>query len=165
MITCTNRHSVLFVTQRDSILGCVGQLGICWMNGHTQADKPGGLDVFLTAPQTERRKMRRDSATNSGCGEYLTKYDQGFSSCRGWEFVSSPPRPDWFWVPPSLLYSGYQGLFLAEVKQAGHEADHLPPTGAKVKNVLSYTSNALVHLHGVLSQAKGQLYLLHICLE
>jgi hypothetical protein len=30
---------------------------------------------------------------------------------RGWEFISSPPRPDWFWGPLSLLSSGYQGLF------------------------------------------------------
>jgi hypothetical protein len=89
----------------------------------------------------------------------------GFNSQQGLGIFSSPLHPEWLRGSPSLLYSGYQGLFLAEVKQAGHEADHLPPTGAKVKNVLSYTSNALVHLHGVLSQAKGQLYLLHICLE
>jgi hypothetical protein len=31
---------------------------------------------------------------------------------RGWEFFSSPPRPDWLWSPPSLLYNGYyQGLW------------------------------------------------------
>jgi hypothetical protein len=29
----------------------------------------------------------------------------------GWEFFSSPPRPDRFWGPPSILYKGYQGLF------------------------------------------------------
>jgi hypothetical protein len=29
----------------------------------------------------------------------------------GWEFFSSPPRPDWLWDPPSLLSNGYQGLF------------------------------------------------------
>jgi hypothetical protein len=29
----------------------------------------------------------------------------------GWEFFSSPPRPEWFWSPPSLLYNGYQGRF------------------------------------------------------
>jgi hypothetical protein len=29
----------------------------------------------------------------------------------GWEFFSSPPRPELLWGPPSLLSSGYQGLF------------------------------------------------------
>jgi len=30
---------------------------------------------------------------------------------RGWEFFSSPPRPDRLWGPPSLLYSGYRRFF------------------------------------------------------
>jgi hypothetical protein len=30
---------------------------------------------------------------------------------RGWEFFSSPPRPNWFWGPPNLLSNGYQGFF------------------------------------------------------
>jgi hypothetical protein len=29
----------------------------------------------------------------------------------GWELLSSPPRPERFWGPPSLLSNGYQGLF------------------------------------------------------
>jgi hypothetical protein len=29
----------------------------------------------------------------------------------GWEFFSSPPRPERHWGPPSLLSNGYQGLF------------------------------------------------------
>jgi hypothetical protein len=38
--------------------------------------------------------------------------DRGFQSPgRGWEFCSSPLRPDRFSGPPSLLSSGYQGLF------------------------------------------------------
>jgi hypothetical protein len=35
----------------------------------------------------------------------------GFDSRRGWEFFSSPPRPERLWSLPSLLSSGYHGLF------------------------------------------------------
>jgi hypothetical protein len=34
----------------------------------------------------------------------------GLSPGRGWEFFSSPPRPDRLWGPPSLLGNSYQGL-------------------------------------------------------
>jgi hypothetical protein len=60
----------------------------------------------------------------------------GSSPGRGWEFFSSPPRPERLWGPPSLLSDGYRGL----VKRTGHEADHSPPSKAKVKNAWSYTS-------------------------
>jgi hypothetical protein len=52
----------------------------------------------------------------------------GSSPVRGWEFFSSLPRPDRFWGPPSLQSNGYQG-----VKRPGREADHSPPSSAKVK--------------------------------
>jgi len=29
----------------------------------------------------------------------------------GWEFFSSPPRPDRLWGPPSILSNGYEELF------------------------------------------------------
>jgi hypothetical protein len=35
----------------------------------------------------------------------------GSSPLRGWEFLSSPPRPDWLCGTPSLLFNGYRGLF------------------------------------------------------
>jgi hypothetical protein len=34
----------------------------------------------------------------------------GLSPGRGWEFFSSPPRPDRLWGPPSPLSNGYLGL-------------------------------------------------------
>jgi len=35
----------------------------------------------------------------------------GSSSNRGWEFFSSPTRPDRLWGPLNLLYNEYQELF------------------------------------------------------
>jgi hypothetical protein len=37
--------------------------------------------------------------------------DRGSSPGRGWEFFSSPPRPDRLWGLPSLLHTGYRGIF------------------------------------------------------
>jgi hypothetical protein len=36
----------------------------------------------------------------------------GSSPGRGWGFVSSPPRPERLWSPPSLVSNVNQGLFL-----------------------------------------------------
>jgi hypothetical protein len=35
---------------------------------------------------------------------------------RGWEFFSSPPCPEWFWGPPSLLSNGLLGALSLEIK-------------------------------------------------
>jgi hypothetical protein len=43
-----------------------------------------------------------------------------------------PSRPDRFLGLPTLLSSG--------IKWPGREADHLPPSGAEIKNAWSYTS-------------------------
>jgi hypothetical protein len=43
-------------------------------------------------------------------------------------FFSLPLHPDQLWSPPSLLSSGYWGLF-----PPGHGTDHLPPSNAEVK--------------------------------
>jgi hypothetical protein len=55
-------------------------------------------------------------------------------------FFSSPRHPDQFWGSPNLLFQMVLGTLLWWVKQLGHEADQLPPTSAKVKNTLLYTS-------------------------
>jgi len=40
-------------------------------------------------------------------------------------FSLSPPRPDQFWGPPSLLFSGYRGALFPEVKRAGRGTNDL----------------------------------------
>jgi hypothetical protein len=41
------------------------------------------------------------------------------------------------------------GALSVGVKRQGREADHSPPSSAKVKNVWSCTSTSPIHLHGV----------------
>jgi hypothetical protein len=72
---------------------------------------------------------------------------------------SSPKRPGQFWVPPSLLYTGYGGAFPPGVKQQGREADHSPLSSAEVKKGGAIPSLPIC-LHGtVLNSAQGQPYL------
>jgi hypothetical protein len=70
----------------------------------------------------------------------------GSSSGWGWEFISSLPRPNRFWNPPSLLSSVFQGALSLGVKRPGYEADHSPPSSAEVKNAWSYTSTPPIPL-------------------
>jgi hypothetical protein len=51
-----------------------------------------------------------------------------------------PTQPPIKWVP---------GTLTPGVKQLGHEAEHSPPSSAKVKNAWSCTSTPLLHLHGM----------------
>jgi hypothetical protein len=83
---------------------------------------------------------------------------EGSSPGRGWEFFSSPPPPDLLWGPPILLSNGHQGGLSLGVKRPGREADHSPPTSAKVQNAWSYTSTPSIRLHGVvLSEAQNPI--------
>jgi len=68
---------------------------------------------------------------------------------RGWEtflFVTTS-RPALGPHPPS--YAMGTGCSFPGVKRPEREADHSPPSIAKVKNAWSYTSTSPVRLHGV----------------
>jgi hypothetical protein len=54
---------------------------------------------------------------------------------RRWEFISSPPRPDRLWSPPSLLSNERVPMDISlGVKRPERDADHSPPSSDKVKN-------------------------------
>jgi hypothetical protein len=68
----------------------------------------------------------------------------------GWckRFFSSSERQDWLLDLPSLLFNGKQHPLLV-VKWLRCDADHSPPSSAKVKNKWSYTSSPSICLHGM----------------
>ena len=45
------------------------------------------------------------------------------------EFISSPERPEWLWVPHRLPFSGF-GVVFSQLKRPEREADHSPPPSA-----------------------------------
>jgi hypothetical protein len=67
---------------------------------------------------------------------------------RGEEFFSSP-RPDRLSGPPSLLIQWIPGALSLGQNGWGGEADHSPPSSAKVKNAWSYTFTPPLRLHSV----------------
>jgi len=72
-----------------------------------------------------------------------------FLNCaRDKRFIYFPKCPDWFRDSPSLPFSAYQGCFQG-VKQTGYEADHSPPSSAKLKNGWSNASTPAVRLHSM----------------
>jgi hypothetical protein len=68
-------------------------------------------------------------------------------------FLFTTP-PECLWVPPSLLSSGYPGLFPLGVKRPGCEANHSPPSSAEVKEC------AFMAWYSVKAQELLSLYLL-----
>jgi hypothetical protein len=77
---------------------------------------------------------------------------------RGWEFFSSPPRPDRFWGPSSFPSNGCQGSFPVG------ETDHSSPSSAEVKNAWSYNSTpqyAFMVLCSVEAKHKDKFALLY----
>jgi hypothetical protein len=77
----------------------------------------------------------------------------------GWEFFSTPPRPDRRWGPPSLLSNEYQGLFPSGQSGRGAKlTTHLHPV-PRSKNVWRYTSTPQYAFIAWCSvTAQGQLY-------
>jgi hypothetical protein len=63
---------------------------------------------------------------------FIPIFDREYHESGGWEIFSSPPHPERFWGPPSLLSNGYQGFVLG-VERPGPEADHPPPSVAGVE--------------------------------
>jgi hypothetical protein len=94
--------------------------------------------------------VSRDSSVGIALGYGL---DDGGSKVRfpagGWEFFSSPPRPERFWGSPSLLSNGYQGLFPWGPSGRGVKLTTHLHLVTKSKNEWSYTSIPLIRLHGV----------------
>jgi hypothetical protein len=86
---------------------------------------------------------------------------EGLSSSRGWKFFSSPHHPDWLWGPPSQDIQCVPGALFLGVKRLGHEADHSPPSNAKVKNAWSYITipSKYAFMAWCSVKVQGQLYL------
>jgi len=53
--------------------------------------------------------------------------------------LSSRNCSEQLWCPPSLLFNGYYGLSTVGLKQAGHRADHSPPSSTKHKMCYTQT--------------------------
>jgi len=65
------------------------------------------------------------------------------------EPLSSLPRPDRLWGPPSLLCIEYKVLFPWKVKGRGVRLTTHQHLASRLKNAWRYTSTLRVRLHGV----------------
>jgi hypothetical protein len=59
---------------------------------------------------------------------------ESFNLWEGKQISSFPKHSDWLWGPLSLLFNGWKGTPAPEVKRLVHEADHLPPSSARLQN-------------------------------
>jgi hypothetical protein len=90
-----------------------------------------------------------DSSVSIALGYGLDNHILGFDSWQGlgiFLFTTTSRMAVGLTQPPIQWVS--RALPLG-VKWPGHEADHSPPSSAKVKNAWSYTSTPPICLHGV----------------
>jgi hypothetical protein len=80
----------------------------------------------------------RDSTVDLATGYGLDDRGIGFRVAVESRIFSC--RPDRLCGPPSLIFNGYRGLFPREVRRQRREADHSPPSSAKIKKMKIYTS-------------------------
>jgi hypothetical protein len=66
-----------------------------------------------------------------------------------------PTQPPIQWVPGALSLG---------LKRPGHEADHSPPSSAKVKECMQLYFHSPICLHGMVLKTQGHLYL-YLCLH
>jgi hypothetical protein len=84
----------------------------------------------------------------------------GSSPTKGWEFFSSPPRPDRLCGPTSLLFNVYQGLFPWGQSGRGVELTthlHLVPRSRIRRTIPPFPQYAFMAWCSL--KAQGQLYL------
>jgi hypothetical protein len=107
------------------------------------------VDEILKFTNTEPRAVMGQSVQQLGYGLCDRRSMVQFPARGGgWEFFSSPPRPERLWGPLSLLFNAYRLFFSPGVKRPGREADHSPPSSDEVKNEWSYTTPP-IRLHGM----------------
>jgi len=81
------------------------------------------------------------SFTEQDKGKSWKNKKSDFHSWHNQKFFSFR-RPDWLWNPPSPLQNGHYSSSFG-VKWPGHEANHSPPTTAKVKKAWNNTFTSL----------------------
>jgi hypothetical protein len=69
------------------------------------------MTMTTTIDDDDDHHQSRDSSVGIALGYGLDDRGSRVRFRGGWEFFSSPPRPERLWGPPSLLSNGYQGLF------------------------------------------------------
>jgi hypothetical protein len=86
------------------------------------------MELLATSP----RQLHFQDCT----AEYRSRYIDGLDSLGSIpgvaRFISSPQCPHRLWGPLSLQSNEYR-VFFPGVKKQGREADHSPPSSAKVK--------------------------------
>jgi hypothetical protein len=114
---CPRIHSFLINSQSEQVTGTDQNAG---MLQHLKVRHVSTSHYFYPYEVPSRQgmfKLISNSACNSSSVDIATRLRTGLWGSRvrfaagGWEFFSSPPRPERLWSPHSLLYNGYEELF------------------------------------------------------